>query len=1158
MKSPETKYVIGGRRRMGFALVVTISLMMLLALLGVGLLSLSTIALRGSNQANAMAEARANARLALMLAISQLQESAGPDQRTTAVADIAAGVDGGPAESGAAPRNNEGLNGTAKNLSAVQAGTRYWTGVFRNADQPESIFQKTPTAVADQWLVSGPTAADRQPTNPDCAVGGSGGVGDPDKAALLVGPATVGTGAGTLDRYVTAPIVNVKDDQRQTGAFAWWVGDEGVKARLDMRRIPAGANQDPLLVAQRRGWETVDGFDGYPAPVAERDAELTRISSLPTAPLLMPELTTGSPSPLQLAFHSATVNSRGVIADTLNGGTRVDLTKALSDELPASLSQNVYDNNPVANGRVIPDTNTAHPGLNRLRWERLRDFHQLHDGLKDGALQVRQGSDYAPTVAPTVLDFRILMGVRLTSFGREGKYRLSACGKFAVAIANPYNVPLKWDKDLEFEIKNMTPLGNKPSRIWQHQTCVFIPADATPDSPGGESAVFNQAMFTIPAGELEPGEARPYTNAGRVLRRQGAANAPATVMLAPFGSSSPFDFNNCVEMETGVEVTLPRGMDVRESWQTTLVMLEMRVAGSRGRYDYLRRYHGFELDNGYFSPNTRRFETSEARNYARGPVPLMLYSFQLSQPGMDYEKLMPNGYEIGQRASAIRTYTDFNLQATDWVDAIASYNPPPFFMESNDSIAQLGTTAGETGPGFTRNLAFSPLNWGYSMVEGSDRVVLFDVPERLTSLAQFQHADLTNDDEYNSVSVQPGNAFANSYATTFVRRDTTRQQRTDYVLMGSLNQSGAYQTKRNYYDMSHILNTALWDRYYFSTLRSSSTEPDNPTILVLDDSATTLGDPVKITASLMIDGAFNINSTDKDAWKAMLASARYYPHEKDNMDEAAFPRTTRQPEGAELPPSGRDNDSYAGIRRLTDEQIDALAGELVRQVRLRGPFVSLSHFVNRALVPMTKDAELGRCGPLQAAIDEAGLNISADGRDSGFGRKLSTTDDQVTFAWKQSAPRADLDGGDTGGRPADANSREPDWAMTSRDNNFGAVASIVADREMVTNPRSRREQGYRSTGIPGWLTQADVLQVIGASIAARSDTFRIRTMGQARDAAGNVTAVAYCEAIVQRMPEYVDPADPAYERGDALTPANRTYGRRFTISSFRWLASSEI
>lgn len=59
-------------RNRGFPLIVTISLLVLLTLIGVGLLSLSSVSLRSSSQGDAAQIARANARLALMMAIGQL------------------------------------------------------------------------------------------------------------------------------------------------------------------------------------------------------------------------------------------------------------------------------------------------------------------------------------------------------------------------------------------------------------------------------------------------------------------------------------------------------------------------------------------------------------------------------------------------------------------------------------------------------------------------------------------------------------------------------------------------------------------------------------------------------------------------------------------------------------------------------------------------------------------------------------------------------------------------------------------------------------------------------------------------------------------------------------------------------------------------------
>jgi hypothetical protein len=96
-------------------------------------------------------------------------------------------------------------------------------------------------------------------------------------------------------------------------------------------------------------------------------------------------------------------------------------------------------------------------------------------------------------------------------------------------------------------------------------------------------------------------------------------------------------------------------------------------------------------------------------------------------------------------------------------------------------------------------------------------------------------------------------------------------------------------------------------------------------------------------------------------------------------------------------------------------------------------------------------------------------------------------------------------------------------------------------------------------GIPGYLTQADVLQSLAPVITCRSDTFTIRGYGEAKDSKGNVLARAWCEAVVQRVPEFVDKKDPAHTLIASLTSeANKNFGRRFEIVSLRRLPQPEI
>jgi hypothetical protein len=66
----------------------------------------------------------------------------------------------------------------------------------------------------------------------------------------------------------------------------------------------------------------------------------------------------------------------------------------------------------------------------------------------------------------------------------------------------------------------------------------------------------------------------------------------------------------------------------------------------------------------------------------------------------------------------------------------------------------------------------------------------------------------------------------------------------------------------------------------------------------------------------------------------------------------------------------------------------------------------------------------------------------------------------------------------------------------------------------------------------------------------------IRAYGDATDSTGKLAARAWCEAVVQRVPQPVEADDSGINSARAGKPGD--FGRRFHITSFRWLTEEEI
>ena len=425
--------------------------------------------------------------------------------------------------------------------------------------------------------------------------------------------------------------------------------------------------------------------------------------------------------------------------------------------------------------------------------------------------------------------------------------------------------------------------------------------------------------------------------------------------------------------------------------------------------------------------------------------------------------------------------------------------------------------------------------WGETMHAngGSTAVPFIEIPSApLISLVDFTNANL-------SLRAQaPYKDLGNSHASIYIPGNS---------IYANTGESPGPVTVS---DASWLINDALFDRYYLSGItpdfiinhsgytphpekniekaladffiKNEESAHANPFMIphipagktrdiIIDEltpTETNHDGYKKLAAYAHIRGVFNVNSTSVKAWQALLLANRDLAVTNtgggvDKEKGTPYP-SLKTPVGD----SGSDI-GWDGFSRLTDDQITDLATEIVNQVKARGPFMSLSDFVNRQV---SNNPSLNASGALQAALDNLGATSSIKSAAGG------------------SAPK--------------------DPTATG----YQSIPFLAGDADL-----SKR---LTTEGIAGDIRQADILRPLAPRLSARTDTFRIRAYGEVRDSSGNIIAQATCEAVVQRVPEYVDPSNNEPWDDDTKEPllneVNKAMGRRFEIRSFRWLDSEEV
>ncbi len=1154
---------------------------MLVTIIAVGLMTLSTIALRSSNQGQATALARANARLALMLALGDLQKTTGDDRRIT--------VDGS-------------IYDGAKNPNVVGVW-KSWSP--RLAENPTA---RAPDYNSKNQQFVGWLTSSQNPTEL-ASMGWS-------RTGKLLDPIPLFNEKS--DGFTLAGSrIDLNYGTPQPGALAWSIMQNATRAKINVAGPENNQRQTNVdLQAQPR--PSVAKSAGFKQPVGGWDQRASRVISMRQAEL---DAALWKAKPALPEGSHFTTQGYGLLTDIVNGGLKTDLSLGfeMSDAdfqkdlwvtfknpfrartyprmgIPSSyrgerpLFKTLTDSGSVHVDLNFSPANTVYefpaaavPTFNTLRSFYRTPYHIYNTA--DGPTLFERGMDHVALKQPVPAAGQYLSPCA-TPLAKKSQtsYRpvldrvlfVLSAGVSAdpatlnevrliitpiVTLWNPYNVALEIEGAVVYQWLDAAHYPN-----W-----TFYQNGSRVDSKSGHMASLLSLQF------LSVGHGRtvdPYFYFSITPNGVGTAGSGKSIRFQP----------------GEVRVFAPVGQQAQELFAHESIRNRTLPLRQVDSVDQLSLRGGFAVQmknsasGGGFSRVLASSESVQISFSANG-----VYPFGVGLEDATRTKLSNPG--VADRGQAVTDVQTANFIGTDAAATLVSgemsyaevANPAtrqPFGMfetyhrVANDAAAFrradlvyttnprqahvnrfLTTGSFMTGPNYeTRmtqvssfNQVIQTTNGGRSAyyggtnspVGGATHLPFFEAPRSpLLSLAAFQHADLAG------TSYSPAYQFANSWASAYLAKEKVAELTPTETV--NIPGAAAQYTRADMpvYDYSYLANESLWDSFFFSgaapkLLPGSGTGSpaawDRIVATVSEDYKTTLelfiDDPsnyflrnprmrflagrtpkeklkkelltpqgcLQIAASLQVDGAFNINSTSEKAWTAFLSGIRDLPFEVIASPKAATKAQSNTP--------AKGNAAFS---------------------RLRNPFgVENHHWMGFRTLTEAQVEDLAK--RLVQQIRKRGPFLS-------IGEFVNRRVDSSPYSLKGAIQSA-ID---------DAGFNKP------------ALYGTVDTSGYPDLGRSNINPANTGVGIPGYLTQGDVLQSIAPVITARSDSFTIRGYGEAKDPNGLVTATAWCEAVVQRDPEFVDPSNPPHATIATLTPTNQIFGRRYTIISFRYLTKSEV
>ncbi|MGE9290145.1 MAG: hypothetical protein ACQKBT_04090, partial [Puniceicoccales bacterium] len=341
-------------KKNGFALIVSLSLLALVLLLLVSISAMVQIEARSSSNQTERLLTRSNAILALQIALGNLQKAAGPDQRVTGQANL---ID-----------------------STLPDSQKNWTGVWDVSDHDSLATHVAPTEVV--WLVSGANLS-TDPLSP---------------GETITEPVTLLSIPGQPENDVSAALLEVDAN----GHFGYWIGDEGVKAKVNTTDPHHnGTSTEEFfsqMSAQRMGIERItiaDGGDSIGDWIDPLDSGTESLLQQVQHRNSLVQLSDGFQDLPSQRYHDITTTSYGLLTDVNAGGLKQDLSLAFEMDLDDFNANDTF----AAGGETVPYVDdhrvnylftfdrfqaplpkVSDPLVRGPTWHLLRNYYRLYKG----------------------------------------------------------------------------------------------------------------------------------------------------------------------------------------------------------------------------------------------------------------------------------------------------------------------------------------------------------------------------------------------------------------------------------------------------------------------------------------------------------------------------------------------------------------------------------------------------------------------------------------------------------------------------------------------------------------------------------------------------------------------------------------------------------